>query len=144
MQFENLLNLFQKGFDYLLILNEESTIDHISDRLAQETIAVCKVNESPRGKKVSDVFSGSSLDAINSTISKLHKQNGREVMLIETVTGKPSIMLNAVMNTNGNGSSYMFWGSRFTALENFSTSEDWSSIERGEGTGMRLFGGRVD
>ena len=120
--------LFEKSFDYLLILNDQGKIIHISSDLAKETIG--DGNGRFAGRNADEVFSGASLDIIRSTIRKFETGDGPELVIWGTRTGRPSIPLRAVMEKTDSGRLFMFWGNRFTTIENLTHKEEWKRIER--------------
>ena len=125
---ENTYSLFEKSFEYLLILDDKGKIAHISIDLAKETTG--DGNGDLSGKNADEVFSSASLDIIRSTIKKLETGDGRESITWKTDSGRPSILLIAVMETTESGRIFMFWGSRFTTLENLMHKDDWKKIKR--------------
>jgi signal transduction histidine kinase len=128
VKLENIYSLFEKSFDYVLILDDQGEIAHISVDLAKETTG--DGNGELSGRNAAEVFDNAALDVIRSTIAKLEKENGRQLIVWETGSGKPCILLKAVMEAAGNGRLFMFWGSRFPALENLTYKDEWKRIER--------------
>ena len=128
VKLDDLYTLLEKSFDYLLILDEQCRIAHISVDLAKETAA--GINGELRGKAADEVFGGASLESIRSAMGKLEAEDGRELAILETASGRPSVVLKVVTQVTADGRSYMLWGSRFAALENLAHKNDWSSIER--------------
>ena len=124
----NVYSLFEKTFEYLLVLDDKGTIAHISTDLAKETTGDGDSDLS--GKPADEVFNSTSLEIIRSTIDKLEKNDGRESIIWKTDPGRPSILLIAVMETTPSGKLFMFWGSRFTALEDLPDKDDWKRLER--------------
>ena len=128
VKLENIYGLFQKSFDYVLILDDKGEIAHISTDLARETTGDADGELS--GRNAAEVFDSAAFHIIRSTITKLEKDNGRQLIVWETGSGRPSILLKAVMETAGSGRLFMFWGSRFPALENLTYKDEWKRIER--------------
>jgi signal transduction histidine kinase len=128
VKLENIYSLFERSFDYVLILDDKGEIAHISADLAKETTG--DGNAALAGRNAAEVFDSAALDVIRSTIAKLEKEGGRQLIVWETGSGKPSILLKAVMEAAENGRLLMFWGSRFPALENLTYKDEWKRIER--------------
>lgn len=128
VKIEDVYSLFEKSFDYLLILDDKGKIAHISNDLARE--AAGDGHGGLSGRNTDEVFNDASLKIIRSTIKKLERDDGRELIIWETGSGRPSILLKAVMETTGSGRLFMFWGSRFPALENLTYKDEWKRIER--------------
>ncbi|MBN2559776.1 MAG: PAS domain-containing protein [Phycisphaerae bacterium] len=128
VKIEHICSLFERHFDYLLILDDESKIVHISNDLAKETTG--DGNDGLTGRHIDDVFSGAALDIIRSTIRRFEQTDGPELITWETGSGKPSIPLRAVMDTTANGRLFMLWGNRFMSLENVTYKDDWKRLER--------------
>ncbi|MBU0718080.1 MAG: hypothetical protein KJ749_07520 [Planctomycetes bacterium] len=125
---ESVYSLLGQSFDYLLILDDKGEIAHISNDLAKEALG--DTAGGLRATRADEVFNGASLDIIRSTMNKLEQNDGPELIVWETRPGRPSILLKAVMKTTESGRLFMFWGSRFTALENLTYKEDWKRIQQ--------------
>lgn len=128
VKLENIYSLFEKSFDYFLVLDDKGNIAHISIDLAKETTG--DGNGDISGRNAAEVFNGAALEIIRSTMTKLERDGGRQLIVWETGSGRPSILLKAVMETAGSGRLFMFWGSRFPALENLTYKDEWKRIER--------------
>ena len=128
VKLEDMYRLFEKSFDYLLIVDDKGKIAHISIDLAKETTGDGKGDLS--GRNVDEVFDDTSLDIIRSTTRRLEKGDGPELIIWETRSGRPSIPLRAVMETAESGRLFMFWGNRFATLENLTYKDEWKRIER--------------
>jgi len=124
----NVYSLFEKSFEYLLILDDKGTISHISADLAKETAEIGNGDFS--GKPANEVFSDASFGILRSTMDKLETNDGRESLIWKTESGRPSILLMAVMETTPSGRLFMFWGSRFAALDSLTYTDDEKRLER--------------
>lgn len=125
---QDIYSLFERSFDYLLILNDRGEIAHMSIGLAKETIEDHDGNFTD--KKVDAVFNDSTLDTIRSTTKRLAEDNSPELIIWETLSGRPSIPLRVVTKKTDNGRLFMFWGNRFATLENLTYKDDWKRLER--------------
>ncbi len=125
---EDIYRLFEKSFDYLLILDDRGRIAHMSVALAKETTG--DENGGVSGRIVDDVFNGASLDIIRDTTGKLATGDGPELIIWKTRPGRPSIPLRVVTETTASGRLFMFWGNRFATLENLTYKDEWKRIER--------------
>ena len=125
---ENIYGLVEKSFDYILILEGDGRIAHISDDLARETNGGGA--DALSGRDAKDVFDASSLKVIRSTIDQLEQADGRVLTVWKTSSGGISILLKAVVKKTGDERLYMFWGSRITALDNLTYKDEWKRIER--------------
>ena len=128
VELENVYSLFEKSFDYLLILDDKGTIAHISTALAKE--ATGGTNSDLSGGIAADLFDGAFLEVIRSATERLAKGDEPELIVWKTRSGRSSIPLKAVMTTVGTGRLFMFWGNRFATIENLTYKDDWTRIER--------------
>ena len=114
VQLENIYRLFEKSFDYLLILDDQGKIVHVSRDLVKETTGDGDGDYS--GRNADEVFNGTCLDIIRSTTRKLELDEGPDLIIWGTRSGRPSIPLRTVMETTTRGRLFMFWGNRFATL----------------------------
>ncbi len=126
--FADTCRLFQRSFDYLLILTEAGEVAHMSEALAEETVGDGKPDWS--GRRAEEVFEKAALDVIRTTKERLADNDGPELIIWKTRPGRPSIPLRAVMEDTENGRLFLLWGSRFTTLENLTYKDDWKRLER--------------
>lgn len=113
---EDVCGLLDKSFDYLLILDDDAAVVHMSDQLAEETTGGS--GGDLRGKSAHEAFSGECLETIESTVRRLVRDGGPELVYWETRSRRHPIMLRSVMEASGSGRLFMFWGNRFTTVDN--------------------------
>jgi signal transduction histidine kinase len=112
---EDVCGLLEKSFDCLLILDDNAVVIHMSDQLAEETTG--GAGGDLRGKPIGELLEGASLETVESTMRRLEEDGGPQMLSWTTRSGRPPITLRAVMQSRGGGRLFMFWGNRFTALE---------------------------
>ena len=128
LKLENVYRLLEKSFDYLLIVDDQGRIAHVSAELVKE--ATGDAREGLSGKHTDEVFGQASLNILHSTIRKLELGTGPELIIWKTRPGRPSMPLRVVMQTTDTGKLFMFWGNRFATLESLTYKEDWKRVER--------------
>jgi len=128
VKLENIYGLVEQSFDYILILESDDRIAHISEDLARDTTGSAAGRLV--GREAKGVFDASSLKVIRSTIKKLEQAEGRVLTVWKTASGRISILLKAVVKKSGEERLYMFWGNRITALDSLTYKDEWKRIER--------------
>ena len=128
LKLENLYRLLERSFDYLLIVDDQGRIAHVSPELVKETTGQARVGLV--GKRTGEVFDQDSVNILQSTIKKLEQGTGLELIIWKTQPGRPSMPLRVVMQPTDTGRLFMFWGNRFATLENLTYKEDWKRVER--------------
>lgn len=121
-------SLLEKSFDYLLIVDGQGRVAHVSADFVKETTG--EASGDLAGMHIDDVFGEASLDILRSAIKKLEQGTGPELIVWKTRPGRPSMPLRVVMEMTGAGKLFMFWGNRFATLENLTYKDDWKRIER--------------
>ncbi|MBN2069941.1 MAG: hypothetical protein JW814_00680 [Candidatus Krumholzibacteriota bacterium] len=123
-QSKDLINFMEGNFDYLMVVDGEDRIIHISEVLLAECFPLFL---SVINKRLPDILDKSSFMTFGSAIRQV-RSNGRGIAIFSPKGEKPvSIPLKAGLLNTDEGEIYIFFGSRLLGRKN---QEEWEKDER--------------
>jgi signal transduction histidine kinase/GAF domain-containing protein len=122
IRLENLYNLLESSFDYLLVVDENERVSHISRVLARDGVV-----EEAAGKRLEDLLSSDSLTTFRSAMAQARGGNRAVAVLTPRGSETPMIPLKAGYGSTDVGGIYLFIGNKLNALRGL---KEWERTER--------------
>ncbi|MBT3182749.1 MAG: GHKL domain-containing protein [Deltaproteobacteria bacterium] len=125
---EDIYRLFDKIFDYILIISEDVKVIHISPTFAKHFD--CTDTSLLSGVDLKTLMPENSFAQFDDAREELLKKEGYTLVAWEANLGKPSIPLKATHIDSKHGHIFIFLGNRFPTLGDLRYETDIQRIER--------------
>ena len=124
LQIEDFFDFMEGNFDYLMVVDGEDKIIHISEILLSECFPPFL---SVKNKRLPDVLNKSSFMTFGSAIRQV-RSNGKGIAVFSPLGEDPvSIPLKSGLLNTAEGELYLFFGNRLHGLKK---KEEWEKDER--------------
>ena len=122
---KELINLFVRGYDYLLIVDSNEKIVFISNKLAE----ICSIEELAPEQKLEAVSTKFSLDEMRKGIEKAIEGKKDNYVFWKNDQNSPSIPLKVSQINTDTEQLFFFWSNKLPGFDTLALA-DWEKIER--------------
>jgi signal transduction histidine kinase len=123
-----LIELLDKSFDLLLILDEEENVRHLSPLLASD--CGCDRFEKNGCAELRDLFTAEALGAFREAMPKAAAGERGVVVYWKSSPTSPLVVFKCDYAETLDGPLYFFRSNRSTDIADFSLKDDWEKVER--------------
>jgi hypothetical protein len=124
IRLQNLYAFLESSFDYLLVVDGEERIVHMSPLLTRDSRAE---DDPPEGKLLNEILTPPSLTTFRSAMAQARGKNRANAVYTVTGDSPYSIPLKAGHGETDGGEIYLFFGNKLEALRKL---EEWEKNER--------------